>query len=104
MAKTKLSIRELAEEIGVSTSRLKEILAELGVDEREWKQGLDEETAQLVKEMARELVGDLKTLVLPRELTVRDLAEAMERAPHRNPEAHHGQARQAGDPRAEVRP
>jgi plasmid maintenance system antidote protein VapI len=81
MAKTKLSIRELAEEIGVSTSRLKEILAELGVDEREWKQGLDEETAQLVKEMARELVGDLKTLVLPRELTVRDLAEAMERAP-----------------------
>jgi translation initiation factor IF-2 len=81
MAKTKLSIRELAEEIGVSTSRLKEILAELGVDEREWKQGLDEETAQLVKEMAQELVGDLKTLVLPRELTVRDLAEAMERAP-----------------------
>jgi DNA-binding GntR family transcriptional regulator len=36
MAKTKLSIRELAEEIGVSTSRLKEILAELGVDEREF--------------------------------------------------------------------
>jgi translation initiation factor IF-2 len=53
----------------------------LGVSEREVKQGLDEETAQLVKEMARELVGDLKTLVLPRELTVRDLAEAMERAP-----------------------
>jgi Translation initiation factor IF-2, N-terminal region. len=53
MAKTKLSIRELAEELGVSTSRLKEILAELGVDEREMKQGLDEETAQLVKEMAQ---------------------------------------------------
>ena len=81
MAKTKISIRDLAAEIGISTSRLQEILKDLGVSEREVKQGLDEETAQLVKEMARELVGDLKTLVLPRELTVRDLAEAMERAP-----------------------
>jgi ABC-type uncharacterized transport system ATPase component len=81
MAKTKISIRDLAAEIGISTSRLQEILKDLGVSEREVKQGLDEETAQLVKEMARELAGDLKTLVLPRELTVRDLAEAMERAP-----------------------
>ncbi|MCX7993990.1 MAG: translation initiation factor IF-2 [Fimbriimonadales bacterium] len=81
MAKTKITIRDLAAELGVSTGRLKEILAELGISEDEARQGLDEETAQVVKEMAQELVGDLKTLVLPRELTVRDLAEAMERSP-----------------------
>ncbi|MCX7925054.1 MAG: translation initiation factor IF-2 [Fimbriimonadales bacterium] len=81
MAKTKITIRDLAAELGVSAGRLKEILTELGVSEDEARQGLDEETAQVVKEMAQELVGDLKTLVLPRELTVRDLAEAMERSP-----------------------
>jgi translation initiation factor IF-2 len=81
MAKTKITIRDLAAELGVSAVRLKEILAELGVSEEEARQGLDEETAQVVKEMAQELAGDLKTLVLPRELTVRDLAEAMERSP-----------------------
>jgi DNA-binding Xre family transcriptional regulator len=104
MAKTKISIRDLAAEIGISTSRLQEILKDLGVSEREVKQGLDEETAQLVKEMARELVGDLKTLVLPRELTVRDLAEAMERAPTEIQKTHYGQARQARHARAEIRP
>lgn len=81
MAKTKITVRDLAEELGVSATRLKEILVQLGVSEKEAKHGLDEETAQVVKEMAQELAGDLKTLVLPRELTVRDLAEAMERSP-----------------------
>ncbi|GIV04680.1 MAG: hypothetical protein KatS3mg016_0255 [Fimbriimonadales bacterium] len=81
MAKTKITVRDLAAELGVSAARLKEILAQLGVSEEEAQHGLDEETAQVVKEMAQELAGDLKTLVLPRELTVRELAEAMERAP-----------------------
>ena len=81
MAKTKITIRDLAAELGVSAGRLKEILKELGVSEDEAQRGLDEETAQVLKEMAQELASDLKTLVLPRELTVRDLAEAMERLP-----------------------
>ncbi|MCS7301177.1 MAG: translation initiation factor IF-2 N-terminal domain-containing protein, partial [Fimbriimonadales bacterium] len=81
MAKTKISVRDLAAELGISVSRLQQMLTELGVSEQEAKQGLDEETAQVIKEMAQELAGDLKTLVLPRELTVRELAEAMERSP-----------------------
>ncbi|OYT72963.1 MAG: translation initiation factor IF-2 [Armatimonadetes bacterium JP3_11] len=81
MAKTKITVRDLAAELGVSAARLKEILVQLGVSEKEAQQGLDEETAQVVKEMAQEMVGDLKTLVLPRELTVRELADVMERSP-----------------------
>ncbi|GIV10794.1 MAG: hypothetical protein KatS3mg020_0285 [Fimbriimonadales bacterium] len=81
MAKTKITVRDLAAELGVSANRLKEILAELGIGEKEVQLGLDEETAQLVKEMAQELGGDLHTLVLSRDLTVRELAEAMERHP-----------------------
>jgi len=81
MAKTKITVRDLAAELGVSAARLKEILVQLGVSEKDAQQGLDEETAQVVKEMAQEIAGDLKTLVLPRELTVRELAEAMERPP-----------------------
>jgi hypothetical protein len=61
MAKTKISIRDLAAEIGIPTPRVHDILTDFGVTDRELKQGRDEETAQLVKEMARELVGDLKT-------------------------------------------
>ncbi|MDW8107747.1 MAG: translation initiation factor IF-2, partial [Armatimonadota bacterium] len=81
MAKTKITLRDLAEEIGVSTNRLREILSELGISEQEARRGIDEEVAQVVKEMAQELAGALKTLVLPRELTVRELAEALERPP-----------------------
>ncbi|MFN4032543.1 MAG: translation initiation factor IF-2 [Fimbriimonadales bacterium] len=81
MAKTKITVRDLAEELGVSTNRLKGILTQLGVSEKEAQQGLDEETAQIVKEMAQELADDLKTLVLRQDLTVRELAEAMERQP-----------------------
>ncbi len=81
MAKTKITVRDLATELGVSANRLKEILTDLGISEKEAQQGLDEETAQIVKEMAQELAGDLKTLVLRHDLTVRDLAEAMERPP-----------------------
>lgn len=79
MAKTKLTLQDLAAEIGVSAARLKQILSELGISEAEAKRGLDDETVQAIKEMAQELADELKTLVLPRELTVRELAEALER-------------------------
>ncbi|MDW8052299.1 MAG: translation initiation factor IF-2 [Armatimonadota bacterium] len=81
MAKTKITLRDLAEEIGVSASRLREILSELGVSEEEARRGLDEEVAQVIREMAQELASELKTLTLSREITVRELAEALGRPP-----------------------
>lgn len=81
MAKTKISVQDLAKELGIPVSRLHHILTELGVDEAEARKGLDPDTAQVIKEMAQEMAEALRTLLLPPEPTVRELAQAMERSP-----------------------
>jgi translation initiation factor IF-2 len=81
MVKTKISLQEIAQELGVPASRLHQIVAELGISDEEVRRGLDPETAQTLKEMASEMLETLRTLSLPAEVTVRDLAQAMERNP-----------------------
>ena len=77
MAKTKITVKDLAQELGVPVSRITAVLAELGISEKEAQKGLDPETADTLKEMIQEMAGELKTLVLPPNVTVRDLAQAM---------------------------
>jgi len=81
MAKTKISVQEIAKELEVPAKRLQQILTELGVSDEEARRGLDPDTAQTIKEMAQEMREELRTLLLPTEMTVRDLAQAMERSP-----------------------
>jgi translation initiation factor IF-2 len=81
MVKTKISLQEIAQELGVPASRLHQIVAELGISDEEVRRGLDPETAQTLKEMASEMLETLRTLSLPAEVTVRELAQAMERNP-----------------------
>ncbi len=81
MAKTKISVQDLAKELEVPAGRLQQILAELGISSEEARRGLDPDTAQTIKEMAQEMMEELRTLLLPSEMTVRDLAQAMERSP-----------------------
>ncbi len=81
MVKTKISVQEIARELEVPASRLQQILVELGISEEEARRGLDAETAQTLKEMALEMLETLRTLSLPAEVTVRELAQAMERNP-----------------------
>ncbi|MEN3000562.1 MAG: translation initiation factor IF-2 [Armatimonadota bacterium] len=81
MAKTKISVQDIAKELEVPAGRLQQILTELGISDEEARRGLDPDTAQTIKEMAQELGEELRTLLLPPEMTVRDLAQAMERSP-----------------------
>ncbi|GBC93626.1 Translation initiation factor IF-2 [bacterium HR15] len=81
MAKTKISVRDIAKELEVPTGRLQQILTELGISDEEARRGLDPDTAQTIKEMAREMSEELRTLLLPPEMTVRELAQVMERDP-----------------------
>ncbi|MCS7065000.1 MAG: translation initiation factor IF-2 N-terminal domain-containing protein, partial [Fimbriimonadales bacterium] len=81
MAKTKISVQDIAKELEVPAGRLQQILTELGISDEEARRGLDPDTAQTIKEMAQEMMEELRTLLLPPEMTVRDLAQAMERSP-----------------------
>ncbi|MFQ3609932.1 MAG: translation initiation factor IF-2 [Fimbriimonadales bacterium] len=81
MAKTKISIQDIAREVGVPANQVQKILVELGISETEAKRGLDEETAQIIKEMVQEQAADLSTIAIAPEPTVRDLAQAMGRSP-----------------------
>lgn len=81
MAKTKVSVKDLAKELGVPMNRLMSVLAELGISEKEAQRGLEPDVADTLKEMIQEIGSALRTLTLPRTLTVRDLAQAMDVAP-----------------------
>ncbi len=81
MARTKISVQDIAKELEVPAARLQQILAELGISDEEARRGLDPDTAQTIKEMAQEMMEELRTLLLPPEMTVRELAQAMERSP-----------------------
>lgn len=77
----KITVQDLAKELEVPATRLVQVLTELGVSEDEAQAGFDTETAHAVKEMALELGDDLHTLLMPPQVTVRDLARAMECSP-----------------------
>jgi len=77
----KITVQELAKELEVPATRLAQVLTELGVSEEEAQAGFDKETAHTVKEMALELGDELHTLLMPPQVTVRDLARAMECSP-----------------------
>jgi translation initiation factor IF-2 len=81
MAKTKISVQDIAKELEVPASRLQRVLVDLGISDEEARRGLDPDTAQTIKEMAQELLEELRTLLLPPDITVRELAQAMERQP-----------------------
>lgn len=77
----KITVQDLAKELEVPATRLVQVLTELGVSEDEAQAGFDTETAHTVKEMALELGDELYTLLMPPQVTVRDLARAMECSP-----------------------
>jgi translation initiation factor IF-2 len=77
----KITLQDLAKELEVPATRLVQVLTELGVSEDEAQAGFDKETAHTVKEMAMDLGDELHTLLMPPQVTVRDLARAMECSP-----------------------
>jgi len=80
MAKTKIAVKDLARELGVPANRLIAVLAELGISKKEAQRGLDPETADTLKEMIQEMAGELKKIVLPHALTLRELAQAIDKS------------------------
>ncbi|MCW5935597.1 MAG: translation initiation factor IF-2 [Fimbriimonadia bacterium] len=77
----KVTVQQIAKELSVPTGQVIRILRDLGVPENEAKSGLDKQTAETVKSMAQELEEELRTLLLPPQISVRELAQALECAP-----------------------
>ncbi|NUL82457.1 MAG: translation initiation factor IF-2 [Armatimonadetes bacterium] len=77
----KVSVQELAKEFEVPSNRLLQVLTELGVPADAAKSGIDQETADTLREMATDLGDELRTIVLPPQITVRELAQTLERTP-----------------------